>query len=72
MKGQYDLAIADFSKAMELSPEGALQWNYKGMALEKLGRKEEALEYYNKALQIDPNYELAKSNKDRLMASTGG
>ena len=37
------------------------------MALNKLGRPDEAMECYNKALQIDPSHEYAKNNKDSLV-----
>ena len=30
-------------------------WNNKGVALDNLGRYQEAIEYYDKALEIDPD-----------------
>ncbi|WP_410528023.1 tetratricopeptide repeat protein, partial [Rickettsia sp. MEAM1 (Bemisia tabaci)] len=36
---------------------------YRGLSLASLGRHEEALELYNQAIQIDPNYVEAYNNK---------
>lgn len=42
------------------------QLNLLGIDLTKMGLYEEALKCFDKALQIDPNYELAKRNKKYL------
>ena len=39
-----------------------LAWNNKGYALGKLDRVEEAIKCYEKAIEIKPEYELAKTN----------
>ena len=36
------------------------------MALEKQGNRESALNYYTKALEVRPDYEPARKNKQRL------
>jgi Flp pilus assembly protein TadD len=41
---------------LEINPNDADAWNNKGLALDNLGKSTEAIEYYNKALQIDPKY----------------
>ena len=41
----------------------AEEWNDKGIALSRLGRYEEALDAYNKALEINPQYAKAWYNK---------
>ena len=38
-------------------------WNSKGTVLEKLGRYEEAIQCYDKALQIQPHFTAALNNK---------
>jgi hypothetical protein len=65
---QYDSALADFNKAIELDPRSSTAWVGRGIALEGLGKYKEALEAYNKSLEINPNDQIAKSNKDRLLA----
>jgi tetratricopeptide (TPR) repeat protein len=55
-KGQYDLAIADFDTAIKLDERYAAAHYFKGLTLEGLKNKKEAIESYNKFLQYaDPN-----------------
>ena len=42
----------------------AVDWYNKGCDLDELGRYEEAIKAYDKALEIDPNHEEASYNKD--------
>jgi len=46
-------------------------WFNKGASLNSLGRYQEALDAYDKALAIDPNLELAKNNKQIVLGKTG-
>jgi tetratricopeptide (TPR) repeat protein len=41
----------------------------KGLALYNLGRTEEAIQYYDRALAIDPEDVDAQSNKDSALSS---
>ncbi|MCX7833208.1 MAG: tetratricopeptide repeat protein [Ignavibacteria bacterium] len=41
-KGDYDRAIQDYNKAIEINPNDADAYYYRGLAYEKLGKKEEA------------------------------
>ena len=38
-----------------------------GLRLYELGRYEEAIEEFDKALAIDPNYEIARNNKESAL-----
>ncbi len=58
-KGQYDEAISDFTKALEINPKFAEAHYYRGIAYAKKGQYEEAISDYNKALEINPRYALA-------------
>ncbi len=50
----YNDAISFFDQALSEDPTNADLWNYKGIALRSLGRYDEALECYNKSLEIEP------------------
>ncbi|MGB0561614.1 MAG: tetratricopeptide repeat protein [Spirulinaceae cyanobacterium] len=57
-KDEYKIALADYDRAINLSPElqPELQtvWHYRGMALEALQEREQAVESYRFALNADP------------------
>ena len=46
-------------------------WNNKGLALDKLGRYQEAVDSYEKALKIDPGYVKAWNNKGLALDKLG-
>ncbi len=50
---QYNRAIADFDKAIELNPRFAKPWNNRGMANQFKGLYQAAVEDYRAALEID-------------------
>ena len=52
--GQYDDALNLFQKAILLNQNDPDIWNLKGIALRSLGRYNEAIECFNKSLEIDP------------------
>jgi len=52
--GQYDDALNIFQKAILLNRNDPDLWNLKGIALRSLGRYNEAIECFNKSLEIDP------------------
>jgi len=56
---QYAEAIPLLQKVVADNPRDADAWNYLGFATRKLGRKEEALGYYQKALQVDAKHKGA-------------
>jgi tetratricopeptide (TPR) repeat protein len=49
-KSYYDESIKCFDKAIEIDSKYKLAWNNKGYALEDLGKKEQAIEDYDKVL----------------------
>jgi len=51
---QYDDALNLFQKAILLNQNDPDLWNLKGIALRSLGRYNEAVECFNKSLEIDP------------------
>ena len=52
--GQYDDALNLFQKAILLNRNDPDLWNLKGVTLRSLGRYNEAIECFNKSLEIDP------------------
>jgi tetratricopeptide (TPR) repeat protein len=56
---QYAEAIPLLQKVVADNPRDADAWNYLGFAARKLGRKEEALGYYQKALAVDAKHKGA-------------
>ena len=51
---QYEDALNSFERAISLNQNDADLWNLMGIALRSLGRYNEAIECFNKSLQIDP------------------
>ena len=50
----YDNAVNTFEQAILLNQNDPDLWNLKGIALRSLGRYNEAIECFNKSLEIDP------------------
>jgi tetratricopeptide (TPR) repeat protein len=48
-----------------------LSWSNRGAALIALGRNSESIEFFDKALEIDPEYELALNNKGLALENIG-
>ena len=53
-KGQYEAAIVEWRKALQLGPNEANIYLNLGVALARLGRSNEAMAQYQKALEINP------------------
>ena len=58
-KGQYDQAISDYNKALEINSKYAYAYNNRGMAYRDKGQYDQAISDYNKALEINPKYAYA-------------
>ncbi|MDD4749714.1 MAG: tetratricopeptide repeat protein [Methanosarcinaceae archaeon] len=57
-----------FELALAKNPLNAEAWNYQGIVLKKLGGYKKALEAFETALELDPEYGKAKLNRDLLLA----
>jgi tetratricopeptide (TPR) repeat protein len=68
MGGGYDLALKDFNKAVELNPNLADAYVWKGLALHKLNRNPEARQAFQRALQLDPGRSWAKEQLEKTPA----
>ena len=52
--GRYNDALYSFEQAILLTQNDPDLWNLKGIALRSIGRYDEAIECFNKSLEIDP------------------
>ena len=53
-EGKFEEALGFFEQALLLDQKNPELWNYKGIALRSIGRYNEAIECFNKSLEIDP------------------
>ena len=60
--GAWIKAAGLFEEVTEMYPENYRAWGNLGSCYANLGRKKDAIECYERALAIAPNYELAKKN----------
>lgn len=51
---QYHEALSCFEQALLLDQNNPELWNFKAVSLRAIGRYEEAMESFNKSLEIDP------------------
>ena len=51
--GNYNDALNSFEQAILLNQKDPDLWNFKGITLRSLGRYNEAMECFNKSLEID-------------------
>ncbi|MDX1441118.1 MAG: tetratricopeptide repeat protein [Nitrosopumilaceae archaeon] len=52
--GNFQEALSFFEQALLINPQDPDLWNLKGTALRSMGRYEEAIESFNKSLEIEP------------------
>jgi tetratricopeptide (TPR) repeat protein len=64
--GNYDAAIIDYSRAIEIDPNDSAFFYNRGLAYYKKGENEAAIDNYNKALEIDPNNVDAFNSRETI------
>jgi len=69
--GQWEKAIADFSKAIEIYPKWAVTYYNRGVAYEKLGEQQKSIVDYSAAIGIDPKYSEAYYNRGIVYGNMG-
>ena len=68
-KKDYDRAITDYNKAIELDPKYVLAYNNRGRAYADNKKDyDRAITDYNKAIELDPKYAYAYNNRGRVYA----
>jgi TonB family protein len=68
IKAEYELAVADYGKWIELKPKDSMAYFNRGDSYEKMGNVQKAIDDYQKAVELDANNESAKNNLQRLQA----
>jgi len=66
----YDAALADL-RTMEATTKTADVYNLMGFCLRKKGERPQAMTYYNKALDLDPNHKGALEYQGELFVELG-
>jgi|SRR5659263_64076 len=66
-KRKYIQAIDYFDMSIRVGEQNSIAWNNKGLALARLGKIDEALACYAKALEITPNDHVFLINKGNLL-----
>ena len=61
--GKYQLAVDEYTKAIQLDPDYLFAYNNRGNAYIELGEYQTAIEDYDKAIQLDPDYARAYNNR---------
>ena len=69
--GEYEKAIKDFDKAIELNPNYISAYNSRGVAYENLKDYNRAINDYNKAIELNPNYISAYNNRAIIYSNLG-
>lgn len=70
-KGEYDLAISEFDKALEIDPLAAETYNNRGITYSKKGQYDLAISDFTKALGIKPDMAKAHYNRGLTYAEKG-
>jgi len=68
-KGEYDLAIADCNRAIELDPNLAVAYYNRGLAYKEQGKKAEAIADFEKFITLTTNpqwIEMARQQIEEL------
>jgi len=69
--GRFEQAVAEWQKALQMSPEDAEARNNLGVALAGAGRYEEAITHYREALAVHPDSPDVQNNIGRALAAQG-
>jgi len=70
-RGEYELALADFNKAIEITPKYYEVYHNRGIIYNTKGEDDLALGEFDKALRINPKYAPVYDNRGRIYDSRG-
>jgi tetratricopeptide (TPR) repeat protein len=63
LNGNYDEAISDYNRAIELNPEFSEAYYTRGSAYDRKGQYNHAIDDYTKAIELNPYFVEAYSNR---------
>jgi tetratricopeptide (TPR) repeat protein len=66
-----NFVISDYDQAIQLFPNSALVYRYRGRARSDLGDKKGAIADFDKAIRLDPNYADAYGGRGRARSALG-
>jgi len=69
--GQYDKALADYTKATEIDPMYEISWGNRGYIYFQHGQWGKAINDFSKAIEINPKYAEAYSNRSAAYGKIG-
>jgi len=69
--GQYERALIDYTRAIELKANLAEAYNNRGIAYRNLGRLRQAVDDYTKAVELNPNHTEAYNNRGVAYSKLG-
>ena len=69
--GQYDQAISEYTKAIELNPKNAMTYYYRGNAYRAKDQYKEAVSDYTKVLELNPTSAEAYHNRAMMYYKQG-
>ena len=58
-RGQYKKAIKQFKKSLKIDPKLPETYYFLGLASQNMGRSDEAIDYYKKAVKLKPDLSIA-------------
>jgi tetratricopeptide (TPR) repeat protein len=70
-KKDFQGAIEDYDRAIQVEPNYAIAYNNRGNVRFELGDKPRAIEDYNRAIQLDPNLAMSYYNRGNARAALG-
>jgi tetratricopeptide (TPR) repeat protein len=68
---EYDQAVSEFTRAIQINPEYAEAYNSRGITYRDKNEYELAIEDYNKAIEINPQYAEAFNNRGNAYEGKG-
>ena len=69
--GNYETAIANFNKAIELNPKHALAYFYRGRCKSEIKDYKSAIEDFDKAIELEPGYAMAYFDRSQARKILG-